>query len=96
LNFIDDSQPHCVCAATIFPSHSSTTEQRSAQQRNEHRVTTSSASSASSASSSVVADDEQEQTSAQPVAPVIVERITVSILLYIDDVLVIYSVEQLP
>jgi len=94
LNFIDDSQPHCVCAATIFPSHSSTTEQRSAQQRNEHRVTASSASSASS--SSVVADDEQEQTSAQPVAPVIVERITVSILLYIDDVLVIYSVEQLP
>ena len=93
MNFIDDSQPHCVCAATIFPSHNSTTEQRSAQQRNEHRVTASSASSASS--SSVVADDEQEQTSAQPVAPVIVERITVSILLYIDDILVIYSVEQL-
>ena len=51
---------------------------------------------ASSASSSVVADGEQEQTSALPVAPVIVERVFVRVLLYIDDILVIYIVEQLP
>ena len=57
---------------------------------NEQRVTT------NSASSSVVADGEQEQTSALPVVPTNVERVTVSILLYIDDILVIYSVEQLP
>ena len=56
----------------------------------EQRVTT------NSASSSVVADGEQEQTSALPVVPIIVERISVRVLLYIDDILVIYSVEQLP
>ena len=58
----------------------------------EQRVT------ASSASSSVVDDgeQEQEQTSALPVAPIIVERVSVRVLLYIDDILVIYSVEQLP
>ena len=56
----------------------------------EQRVT------ATSASSSVVADGEQEQTSALPVAPIIVERVSVRVLLYIDDILVIYSVEQLP
>ena len=55
----------------------------------EQRVT------ASSASSSVVADGEQEQTSALPVVPTNVERVTVRILLYIDYILVIYSVEQL-
>jgi hypothetical protein len=54
----------------------------------EQRVT------ASSASSSVVADGEQEQTSA-PTVVVIVERVTVRVLLYIDDILVIYSIEQL-
>ena len=58
----------------------------------EQRVT------ASSASSSVVVngEQEQEQTSAPIVLPIIVERVTVRVLLYIDDVLVIYSVEQLP
>ena len=55
----------------------------------EQRVT------ASSASSSVVADGEQEQTSALPVVPTNVERVTVRSLLYIDDILVIYSIEQL-
>jgi hypothetical protein len=55
----------------------------------EQRVT------ASSASSSVVADGEQEQTSAPTVLPIIVERVTVRVLLYIDDILVIYSIEQL-
>ena len=45
---------------------------------------------ASSASDDVVADDELEQTSAQTVAlfTTIVERVTVRILLYIDDVVV--------
>ena len=52
---------------------------------------------ASSACNSVVDDgeQEQEQTSAPIVIPIIVERVTVRILLYIDDILVIYSVEQL-
>ena len=46
---------------------------------------------ASSASSSVVADGEQEQTSAPTVllVPTIVERVTVRVLVYIDDILVI-------
>ena len=45
---------------------------------------------ASSASDDVVADDELEQTSAQTVAlfTTILERVTVRILLYIDDVVV--------
>ena len=57
----------------------------------EQRVTASSASSSDG-------DDvgEQEQTSALPVVPTNVERVTVCVLLYIDDILVIYSVEQLP
>ena len=52
---------------------------------------------ASSASDDVVADDELEQTSAQNVAlfTTILERVTVRILIYIDYILVIYSVEQL-
>ena len=81
-------QPRCLCAATIFPSRSSITEQRLRSSAYEQRVT------ASSASSSVVADGEQEQTSA-PTVVVIVERVTVRVLLYIDDILVIYSIEQL-
>ena len=47
---------------------------------NEQRVTT------NNASSSVVADGEQEQTSALPVVPTNVERVTVRILLYIDGI----------
>ena len=45
---------------------------------------------ASSASDEVVADDELEQTSAQTVAlfTTILERVTVRILIYIDDVVV--------
>jgi hypothetical protein len=51
-----------------------------------------------SSASSVVDDgeQEQEQTSAPIVIPIIVERVTVRILSYIDDILVIYTVEQLP
>ena len=55
----------------------------------EQRVT------ASSASSSVVADGEQEQTSAPTVLPIIFERVTVRVLSYIDDIFVIYFIEQL-
>ena len=73
----------------FFSSRSSTTEQR-LRSNVEQRVT------ASSASSSVVADGEQEQTSAPTVVPTIFERVTVCVLVYIDDILVIYTVEQLP
>jgi len=85
-------QPLCFRAATIFPTRSSITEQRTRSSANEQRVT------ASSASSSVVDDgeQEQEQTSAPTVLPIIVERVTVRVLSYIDDIFVIYSVEQLP
>ena len=84
-------QPRCFCAATIFPSRSSITKQRIRSSVNEQRNLRLTASSSDG-------DDvgEQEQTSALPVAPVIVERVFVRVLLYIDDILVIYSVEQLP
>ena len=60
-------------------------EQRLRSTVNEQRAT------ASSVSDDVVADDELEQTSAQTVAlfPTIVERVTVRILLYYDDLVAI-------
>jgi predicted nucleic acid-binding Zn-ribbon protein len=84
-SLIDDLQPRCFCAAIYFSSRNSTTEQRLRNVVNEQRAT------ASSASDSVVADDEQEQTSARTVAlpTTIVERFTVRIWLYYDDLVVI-------
>ena len=92
-SFIDNLQPRRLCAAKYFSSRSSTSEQRLHSVVDEQRLRSTvneQRATASSASDDVVADDELEQTSAQTVAlfTTILERVTVRILIYIDDVVV--------